>query len=203
MIPAPGRPCAARIPEITRRGVVDDVVGSLGKNPLPASLCAGCSDYGEAAGTCKLRCGDAYVAAGTVDENGLASPAVCAVKERLVGCGVRHVHCRALGEGRVGWQGVHLVRAAEAEFGVSATQRATHIDAIASLDLRHTRTDHFDDTGRVRARGVGELGPAIVGVRAQIGVHRVDADGVDAHEHLGRAQPIPRPPITTVCHEKP
>src|SRR5262249_2316901 len=49
-----------------------------------------------------------------------------------------------------------------------------------------TRTDSLDDAGRVRARRVGQFGSPIVGVRAQIGVHRVDAGGVNAHEDLVR-----------------
>ena len=48
------------------------------------------------------------MSAGALDEDGLAHLAVGAVEERLVGGGVRHVHCRSLAEGRVGREGAQL-----------------------------------------------------------------------------------------------
>jgi hypothetical protein len=160
--------------------------GPLGEDQFAAALGACRADHGEAAGARELDRGDAHAAAGTVDEDGLARLAMGAVEERLVGGGVRHVHCRSLGEGRVGREGVQLAWVAEAELGVSAARRAAHVDAIADLHLCHTRTDNLDNAGCVRAWRVGQLGSPIVGVRAQIGVHRVDADGENAHEDLAR-----------------
>src|SRR5262249_1213188 len=91
-----------------------------------------------------------------------------------------------LGEGRVGREGVQLVWVAEAELGVSAARRAAQVDAIADFHLCHSRTDNLDNAGCVRAWRVGQLRSPIVGVRAQIGVHRVDADGENAPQDLGR-----------------
>src|SRR5207253_11123251 len=105
-------------------------------------------------------------------------------EERVVGGRVRDVQRRALGGGHVGGQRVDLGALAEAELGVGAGEGAAHVDAIGGFQVGDAGADRFHDSCRVGAGRVGQLRPAVVDVRAKVGVHRVHADGVGADEHL-------------------
>ena len=117
-------------------------------------------------------------------EHGLAFGAVPAVNQRVIRRGVRHIHRGALREAHGPSERVDLQLGAERHLRVRAAQGAADVDAIARLHAAHAGADRFDDARRIGARSVWELRPAVVGIRAQVGVDGIDADRVVAHQHL-------------------
>ena len=105
-------------------------MGTLLQHQPPSALGSRRADDREAARPRELDGPDAHAAARPVDQEGLASLTVAAVEEGVEGGGVRDVHRRALPEAGVGGQGMDLRRLAERQLGVSARDRATHVDAI-------------------------------------------------------------------------
>ena len=82
--------------EITRRRVVEDVVGALLRDHPSPLVGPGGADDGETTRPRELDGGDADAAARSVHEDRLAGLAVGAVEERVKGGGVGDVHRRPL-----------------------------------------------------------------------------------------------------------
>ena len=170
--------------EIARRRVIEHVMRALSEHELLAALRPRGADHREASRPRELHRADPDPSARPVHEHRLAGLAVAAIEQRVVGGGIGHVHRRALREADASGQRMHLRLLAERQLSVGAGRRAADVHALAGLDARDARADRLDDTCRVTARRVGQLGPAVVGVRAQIGVHRIHADGVIPDQHL-------------------
>ena len=176
--------------QVTLGVVVEGTPGAEALHELPASVVAGRAVHDGPDAMRKLHREGSHSAARTVDEHRFAGTHPRAHEQRVGRSQPRGAEARALLERNgVGKRG-HGGGVADDELGIGAgaaagaCRRNEHALPHARSARGEVRPARVDDAGAVVAWNVGQLGELGVLARAQIGFHRVDAGGAQAHAHL-------------------
>ena len=172
---------------VVRVAMVEGVVhAEVAEEPHPVAAAGRCEDL-QPGRPSELNGCRADAAAAAVDEDGFPGPRVAALEERAVRGAVGHAERGALGERHVLGQVVHLGGLADRHLGVAAEgagDGAGDVDALARRESRHAGSGRRHDTGAVRARRVGKMGPPGVHALPDVGVHRVHPRRAQAHQDV-------------------
>ena len=176
--------------QVTLGVVVEGAPGTEALHELPTSGVAGRAVHDGPDAMRKLHREGSHPAACTVDEHRFAGTHPRTHEQRVGRRQSGSAEARALLERNgVGKRG-HGGGVADDELGIgagaAAGTRRRHEHALPHVRSARgkVRPARVDDAGAVVAWNVGQLGELGVLARAQIGFHRVDAGGAQAHAHL-------------------
>ena len=177
--------------EVIGGGVVEDEVGSLLLDELSSPLRSRGPDDPHPVRPGKLDGGQTHAAAGAVNQDGLSRQGARLLVQRPSRCRIHGSHTGALGEREGGRKRPHQVRVAGQELGIAAAEGArplsAKIDAVPNMDAAHAGTDGLDHPAGVASGDEGHRRHLGVLAGPDIGVHGVDAGGLDPHQHLSRS----------------
>src|SRR5579859_1796964 len=108
------------------------------------------------------------------------------MKEREVRGAIRNPDACALRETDVARKPMHLRFESQGVLGVGAGDGFRSVDAIAAFYFRHARTDGLNRACGVGARCIWQSRLNRIAAAAHVSVVRIDANAMNAHEHLSR-----------------
>jgi hypothetical protein len=171
-------------------GVVEGVSRSVLFHEPQTTLAACGGDDGGAGSYGELERGDAHATARTVDEDSLTTTKASSLEESSVGSGVRYVDRRSLSERNGRWKTGGTCRRIDSELGIRAESKAgaEKIDVVADIAIRDFGTNVANDSRSVVSRNVGIRREFAVVAGANVGIDRIDSDGLDFDQDLVRAR---------------
>ena len=130
---------------------------------------------------------ETHSARSAVDQDGFPGLGPRPLKKRAEGGGIGNVNSRSLGKGEGLRQQMNLRGEAQRIFRVSAGQAVADVNPVPYRPTRHAGTEGGHGATRILSGSIGQFRFRGVGTGTDVGIHRVDADRVNADEHLSRA----------------
>ncbi len=110
------------------------------------------------------------------------------MKQRVVRRAVRHPNAGALRKADFIRQSIDLILERERIFRVGTGHSLRSVDTVPNFYFLDSLADGLDNASGVRAGRIGQRGFDGVSASAHIGVVRINARGVYAHQHLARGR---------------
>ena len=157
--------------------VVHHVMGALFLHQRSALFRSGGADDRHARGPGHLYGRGPHAAARSVHQDGFARLSPGTLEQPSPRRRVRDVYPRALREGNVAGQWIHLVRRAQGLRRIGTGQGTGQIHPVSDGNMGCVVAHFGDRSGAVHARCEGQIGFHGIGARPDIGVYRVHAAG--------------------------
>jgi hypothetical protein len=130
---------------------------------------------------------NANASARAVHQDRLSGQCVSFLEKSADGGGIRYANRRALLEGDLFGERMHLRLAAQNLLGIGAADTSGHVDAAARLDALYAFSNAEDFARAIHSRRVWKRRLYGVGSRAYVSINGVHARGMNANHHLTRA----------------
>ena len=171
-----------------RSARIDEALGrALLLGEIHLLLAGGSGNHFHAHRLAKLDSSEADTTGRTEDEQALASLAVTAILQGIIGRAVGHQQGRGLLEGHGVRESAHAGLVDNGFLGHAAPANGPH-NTVPDLELGHFRADRLHDAGDFPAGGEGTLGLELVHVLDDEHVRIVHADGLDVDDDIALAR---------------